>query len=81
VICPGSQTQSGNDEEHPPEPVFRVYLQLNRSANRSRSALSILWHPAEPDSGGRGDEFQFGLSHNEFVAIAERKTMILRRTR
>ena len=64
--------------QHPAESVFRIYLQRAGRADCSGSALSVLWIAAEPDSGGGGDELQFGVGDCEFAALAEGKTVGIR---
>ena len=59
-----------DDEEHPPELVFRIYLQRARRACRGRAAVSVFRALAQPDDCERGDDVQLRLGHRQRTAVA-----------
>ena len=58
---PRAATEPGDNEEHPAEPVPRPRLQRRRHPRGCGSALSVHWHPHQPDLGERRDDTQLGV--------------------
>ncbi len=50
---------------------FAFFYNLVGGPHRGRCALSLFRVAIESHSGGRGDEFQFGIRHRKFSAFAQ----------
>ena len=66
----------GHHAEHPPEPVFRVHLQLARRADRGWGAVPVFRAAAQPHDRRRGNELQLGLGSSQRSASSPGAALI-----